>query len=63
VGSGVGKEIAHVLPGNTPHRRYLPHLVDLVATGAIDPTKVLTQREPLEDAIEPYKAFDRRESG
>ncbi len=49
--------------GNTPHRRYLPHLVDLVATGAIDPTQVLTQSEPLEDAIEAYKAFDRRESG
>jgi hypothetical protein len=34
-----------------------------IATGAIDPTRVLTQTEPLADAIEPYKAFDRRESG
>ena len=29
----------------------------------IDPTQVLTQTEPLADAIEAYKAFDRRESG
>lgn len=29
----------------------------------IDPAEVLTQTEPLEDAIEAYKAFDKRESG
>jgi threonine dehydrogenase-like Zn-dependent dehydrogenase len=29
----------------------------------IDPAGVLTQTEPLTDAIEAYKAFDRRESG
>jgi threonine dehydrogenase-like Zn-dependent dehydrogenase len=29
----------------------------------IDPAKILTQAEPLADAIEAYKAFDRRESG
>jgi threonine dehydrogenase-like Zn-dependent dehydrogenase len=29
----------------------------------IDPAQVLTQTEPLVDAIEAYKAFDRRESG
>jgi threonine dehydrogenase-like Zn-dependent dehydrogenase len=29
----------------------------------IDPAEVLTQTEPLANAIEAYKAFDRRESG
>jgi threonine dehydrogenase-like Zn-dependent dehydrogenase len=29
----------------------------------IDPAGILTQSEPLADAIEAYKAFDRRESG
>jgi threonine dehydrogenase-like Zn-dependent dehydrogenase len=29
----------------------------------IDPAEVLTQTEPLTDAIEADKAFDRRESG
>ena len=29
----------------------------------IDPANVLTQTEPLADAIEAYKAFDKREAG
>jgi threonine dehydrogenase-like Zn-dependent dehydrogenase len=29
----------------------------------VDPARLLTQSEPLADAIEAYKAFDRRESG
>ena len=49
--------------GNCPHRAYLSTLVDLVASGVIDPAQVLTQVEPMTDAIEAYKAFDRRESG
>lgn len=32
-------------------------------SGAIDPAEILTQTEPLADAIEAYKAFHRRESG
>lgn len=46
--------------GNCPHRRYLPKLVELVRTGAIDPAAVLTQREPLGSAIDAYRAFDER---
>jgi threonine dehydrogenase-like Zn-dependent dehydrogenase len=49
--------------GNCNHRRYMPTLVGLVATGALDPTEILTQTEPITDAIEAYKAFDRREPG
>lgn len=49
--------------GNCPHRRYGPHLVDLVRTGAIDPVAILTHTEPMTGAIEAYKAFDRRQSG
>jgi threonine dehydrogenase-like Zn-dependent dehydrogenase len=49
--------------GNCNHRRYMPKLVGLVATGALDPTEILTQTEPITDAIEAYKAFDRREPG
>jgi threonine dehydrogenase-like Zn-dependent dehydrogenase len=33
-----------------------------VEAGAIDPAAILTQTEPLTDAIEAYKALDRRES-
>jgi threonine dehydrogenase-like Zn-dependent dehydrogenase len=49
--------------GNCNHRQYIPMLVDLVRRGEIDPTKILTQREPLQSAIEAYKAFDERQPG
>jgi threonine dehydrogenase-like Zn-dependent dehydrogenase len=41
----------------------LPVLVGLVATGALNPTEILTQREPVTSAIDAYEAFDRREPG
>jgi threonine dehydrogenase-like Zn-dependent dehydrogenase len=49
--------------GNCNHRKYMPMLVGLVATGALDPTEILTNTEPLTSAIEAYEAFDRREQG
>jgi threonine dehydrogenase-like Zn-dependent dehydrogenase len=49
--------------GNCPHRKYLPRLVGLVRDGKADPTKVLTQVEPLDDVIAAYKAFDKRTPG
>ena len=52
-----------VRAGNCNHRRYMPKLVGLVATGALDPTEILTQTEPITDAIKAYKIFDRREPG
>jgi threonine dehydrogenase-like Zn-dependent dehydrogenase len=50
-----------LMMGNCNHRRYLPHLIELVRTGALVPSKVLTQREPMISAIDAYKAFDKRE--
>ena len=49
--------------GNCNHRKYIPKLVELVASGAIDPSQVLTQAEPMTDAIEAYKEFDQRQAG
>lgn len=49
--------------GNCNHRKYLPRLVELVRTGAVVPSAVITQVENIEDAVEAYRAFDRRESG
>lgn len=49
--------------GNCHHRAYLPHLVSLVATGALDPTPLATRWPDVEDVIEAYASFDRRESG
>lgn len=48
--------------GNCNHRRYIPHLIELVRTGAIDPSKILTQKKRLGGAIESYKNFDLREA-
>jgi threonine dehydrogenase-like Zn-dependent dehydrogenase len=42
---------------------HVPHLVELVRTGAIDPTQILTKIEPLSDIIKAYKAFDQRQAG
>ncbi len=41
----------------------VPKLVDLVRTRIVDPTAILTQKEPLVSAIDACKAFDRRETG
>ncbi len=49
--------------GNCNHRRYIPRLVGMVAAGVLDPTKILTQTEPVTDAVEAYEVFDRREPG
>ncbi len=49
--------------GNCNHRKYIPKLLELVRTGAVDPTEVLTQVEPMEDVIEAYRQFDKRTPG
>lgn len=47
--------------GNCNHRKYIPKLVDMVRSGVVDPTQVLTQVGPLSGALDAYKNFDRRE--
>ncbi|MBV9678574.1 MAG: glutathione-dependent formaldehyde dehydrogenase [Acidobacteriaceae bacterium] len=49
--------------GNCNHRKYIPKLVNMVRNRTVDPLSVLTQTEPMTDAIEAYKAFDKRQSG
>jgi len=49
--------------GNCNHRAYLPLLIELVRTDAVDPSKLLTQHEPMANAVEAYKEFDRRQPG
>ncbi|TDQ50252.1 zinc-dependent alcohol dehydrogenase [Actinorugispora endophytica] len=51
--------------GNCNHRKYIPGLVDMVASGAVDITSVLTQEEPMAATavLDAYAAFDRREPG
>lgn len=62
IGAAMNKNLT-INMGNCNHRKYIPMLVDWVRSGAVDPSKVLTQREPLLSAIDAYKAFDERQPG
>src|SRR3954470_15829239 len=46
--------------GPAPVRRYLPHLIDLVFDGKINPGKVFDLVLPLEQVAEGYRAMDER---
>lgn len=60
IGAAMNKNLT-VKMGNCNHRAYIPRLIERVLARAIDPAAILSQREPLGDAIEAYRAFDRRE--
>ncbi|NLF30137.1 MAG: alcohol dehydrogenase catalytic domain-containing protein [Planctomycetes bacterium] len=49
--------------GNCPHRRYMPMLMEMVASGEVHPEKILSDVEVLTDALGAYKAFDERKQG
>ena len=50
----------HLHGGPAPVRRYLPHLIELVLEGTIEPGKVFDLTLPLEQAAEGYRAMDER---
>lgn len=54
-----GKNIG-LAGGMAPVRRYLPSLLDLVTSGAVDPGLVFDSRMPLADVAEGYRAMDER---
>ncbi|HZR47245.1 MAG TPA: zinc-dependent alcohol dehydrogenase [Candidatus Manganitrophaceae bacterium] len=62
IGKAMNKNLT-VKMGNCNHRKYIPKLIDLILTGAIDPTEVLTQHESFNAVLDAYKAFDKREPG
>lgn len=62
IGRAMGKNL-RIRMGNCPHRRYIPRLTSLVASGVVRPSEVVTRDEPLVDAVEAYRTFDRREDG
>jgi threonine dehydrogenase-like Zn-dependent dehydrogenase len=62
VGEAMNKNLT-VKMGNTPHRRYIPELLRLIRSGAVDVAPLLTRHEPMASAIEAYKAFDQRSPG
>jgi threonine dehydrogenase-like Zn-dependent dehydrogenase len=62
IGQAMNKNLT-VTMGNCNHRRYIPQLLELVRSGVLVPSAVLTQVEPITSAIEAYEAFDKREPG
>lgn len=62
IGQAMNKNLTMRM-GNCNHRKYVPHLLDLIASGTFDPTDVLTEVEPMQSAIQAYEAFDSRQPG
>jgi threonine dehydrogenase-like Zn-dependent dehydrogenase len=62
IGKAMNKNLTLKM-GNCNHRAYIPHLIELVRSGAIDPQGILTHVEPMSGVIEAYEAFDLRQPG
>lgn len=62
IGQAMGKNLT-IKAGDCNHRRYIPKLVDLVASDSFNPTAILTQVEPMSAVIDAYKVFDRHADG
>jgi threonine dehydrogenase-like Zn-dependent dehydrogenase len=62
IGQAMNKNLT-INMGNCHHRKYIPHLIELVLSRRIDPAKIITQVKPMSDAIAAFEAFDRRDSG
>jgi threonine dehydrogenase-like Zn-dependent dehydrogenase len=62
IGMAMNKNLT-IQAGNCNHRKYVPELVELVRSGAVRPSQVLTQVDDLTGAIDAYEAFDERREG
>jgi threonine dehydrogenase-like Zn-dependent dehydrogenase len=62
IGQAMNKNLT-IQMGNCNHRKYIPHLVELVESGAVDPRQILTQVEPMTDVLSAYRAFNDRRPG
>lgn len=49
--------------GNCDHRKFIPVVLELVRTGAVDPTQILSHVEPMATALDAYRHFDHRDEG
>jgi threonine dehydrogenase-like Zn-dependent dehydrogenase len=62
IGVAMNKNLT-IRMGNANHRKYIPHLLELVRQGTFDPTTILTKQEPMGSVIDAYKAFDIHQTG
>lgn len=59
IGEAMNKNLT-INMGNCNHRKYIPTLIELVRSGMIDPSKIITQERPIARGIDAYLAFDKR---
>ncbi|NVI99030.1 glutathione-dependent formaldehyde dehydrogenase [Myxococcus sp. AM009] len=62
IGMAMNKNLTMKM-GNCNHRKYIPKLLELVRTGVVDPTAILSHVEPMGSAIDAYRNFDLRKPG
>ena len=62
MGSAINRGLTFRM-AQTPVQHYLPKLLNLIETGDIDPTVVITHRAPLEEGPELYKTFRGKHDG
>lgn len=62
IGKAMSKNLKVVM-GNCHHRAYIPLLLQKIQMGVVNPTEILTQKEPLQNIVEAYKQFDTRQPG
>jgi threonine dehydrogenase-like Zn-dependent dehydrogenase len=62
IGTVMNKNLT-VQAGNCNHRKYVPELIELVRSGAVRPSEILTHVEDMTGAIDAYDEFDERQEG
>lgn len=62
IGAATNKNLT-IRAGNCDHRSVTPPLLDLVAAGLFDPAPFVTQHEPIDNVVDAYLSFDRRDEG
>lgn len=62
MGSAINRGLTFRM-AQTPVQHYLPKLLDLIETGQIDPSVVITHRASLEDGPDLYKTFRGKHDG
>jgi threonine dehydrogenase-like Zn-dependent dehydrogenase len=62
VGTAMNKGLT-IRTGQCDVRRYMPHLLEHIRKGNIDPTALITHRAQLEDAADMYRLFAARKDG
>jgi threonine dehydrogenase-like Zn-dependent dehydrogenase len=62
IGKAMSKNLT-IKMGDCPHRRYIPILLEAVENGTVDPSKILTQIEPITNVVDAYRSFDEHQPG